>query len=226
MLFALRFADPIARGEVDLTFRRWRRAQVRPGRPYRTAVGRLHVDEVGLVAPQDVTDDDARRAGFASAAALLAEADRHAAPDAELFRVRFHLLAEPDPRTELAESVPDDAERARVAARLDAMDARSGHGPWTWEVLRAIAERPGVRAPDLAASFGRETAPFKTDVRKLKALGLTRSLPVGYELSPRGRAVLDTGPADLTPRAPARSPAGTRAGRGASPGSSGRRSPP
>ena len=25
MLFALRFADPIARGEVDLTFRRWRR---------------------------------------------------------------------------------------------------------------------------------------------------------------------------------------------------------
>jgi hypothetical protein len=25
VLFALRFADPIARGEVDLTFRRWRR---------------------------------------------------------------------------------------------------------------------------------------------------------------------------------------------------------
>jgi hypothetical protein len=34
---------------------------------------------------------------------------------------------------------------------------------------------------------GRETAPFKIDVRKLKALGLTRSFDVGYELSPRGR---------------------------------------
>ena len=72
------------------------------------------------------------------------------------------------------------------------MDARSAHGPWAWATLAAIAERPAVRAPDLAASFGRETAPFKTDVRRIKALGLTHSLPVGYELSPRGRAVLDS----------------------------------
>ena len=34
-------------------------------------------------------------------------------------------------------------------------------------------------------------AAFKRDVRKLKELGLTRSLEVGYELSPRGRAYLD-----------------------------------
>ena len=53
-----------------------------------------------------------------------------------------------------------------------------------------IAERPAVRAGDLAASFGRETAPFKLDVRKLKALGLTLSLTVGYQLSPRGQAYL------------------------------------
>jgi hypothetical protein len=38
---------------------------------------------------------------------------------------------------------------------------------------------------------GRETAPFKLDVRKLKNLGLTISLEVGYELSPRGQAFLD-----------------------------------
>ena len=37
---------------------------------------------------------------------------------------------------------------------------------------------------------GRETAPFKLDVRKLKALGLTRSFAVGYEVSPRGLAYL------------------------------------
>jgi hypothetical protein len=47
-----------------------------------------------------------------------------------------------------------------------------------------------VRAPDLAAVLGRETLPFKRDVRRLKELGLTISLPVGYELSPRGRAYL------------------------------------
>ena len=192
MLFALRFAEPIARGEVDLTFRRWKRAQVRPGRPYRTPVGRLQVDEVDVVSPRDLRDADARRAGFDSVEAMLAEADKHAAPDAELYRIRFHPLDEPDPRSELAASVPDDDDLAAIRRRLDAMDARSAHGPWAWATLAAIAERPAVRAPDLAASFGRETAPFKADVRRLKALGLTHSLPVGYELSPRGRAVLDS----------------------------------
>jgi hypothetical protein len=47
-----------------------------------------------------------------------------------------------------------------------------------------------VRAADLAAAAGRERHPFKTDVRKLKALGLTESLEVGYRLSPRGLALL------------------------------------
>ena len=32
--------------------------------------------------------------------------------------------------------------------------------------------------------------PFKRDVRKLKEMGLTISLLVGYELSPRGEAYL------------------------------------
>ena len=47
-----------------------------------------------------------------------------------------------------------------------------------------------MRAADLAASVGRETQPFKLDVRKLKGLGLTLSLEVGYRLSPRGEAFL------------------------------------
>ena len=47
-----------------------------------------------------------------------------------------------------------------------------------------------MRAEDLAASVGREKPPFKLDVRKLKNLGLTESLPVGYRLSPRGRSYL------------------------------------
>ena len=74
--------------------------------------------------------------------------------------------------------------------RLDRMDAALSSGPWTRQLLRLIAEQPGVRAPDPAASLARETLSFKRDVRKLKELGLTRSLPVGYEISPRGRAYL------------------------------------
>ena len=55
-------------------------------------------------------------------------------------------------------------------------------------MLACIAAEPGRRAPDFAERFGREVQPFKRDVRKLKELGLTISLLVGYKLSPRGEA--------------------------------------
>lgn len=61
-------------------------------------------------------------------------------------------------------------------------------------VLDAIAEGKVDlafrRAPELAARLGRETLSFKTDVRKLKALGLTVSLGVGYRLSHRGEVLM------------------------------------
>ncbi len=59
-----------------------------------------------------------------------------------------------------------------------------------WRTRHAIARSPGVRAADLAPVLGRETQPFKRDVRKLKELGLTTSLEIGYRLSPRGDAYL------------------------------------
>ena len=63
-------------------------------------------------------------------------------------------------------------------------------GPWAIEYLETIARQPGVRAPDLAAGFGMETHAFKLRVRRLKELGLTESLRIGYRLSPRGEAFL------------------------------------
>ena len=107
------------------------------------------------------------------------------------YRIGLHL-AGPDPRVELrARAELGDDELAQVRARLARLDAASARGPWTREVLELIAERPTVRAADLAPLLGRERLPFKRDVRKLKELGLTESLEVGYRLSPRGRAVLD-----------------------------------
>lgn len=190
VLFPKRFWAGIADGSVTVTFRRWQRQQVLPGRPYRTPAGRVQVTAVDVVAEEQVTDADARAAGHASAAALLADLPRR--DGLPLYRVRFHLLDEPDPRAELA---ADDAlspeDRAAIAARLARLDRAAADGPWTTATLTTIAEHPAVRAGDLAATLGRETQPFKLDVRKLKALGLTESLPVGYRLSPRGRAYLD-----------------------------------
>jgi hypothetical protein len=188
MLFPQRFWSGLADGSVELAFRRWRRAGVRVGGTQLTPAGVLAIDAVDVVDVGDITEDDARRAGYRDRSELLAELDRH--PDGTLYRVTFHH-AGADPRLALRQDaeVPDD-ELARIRARLARLDRASRHGPWTETVLRLIAARPAVRAADLAASLGRGTQPFKTDVRKLKHLGLTESLEVGYRLSPRGRTVL------------------------------------
>jgi hypothetical protein len=195
----VRFTKPfwsgIADGSVTVAFRRWRAPTVVAGRPYRTAGGRIEVLAVDVVDPAGVTDADARRAGHRSAAEVREWLDTFtgtAGPGAAVYRVEFRLLDEPDPREVLASSAelsPDDV--AAIGHRLDRLDRASRIGPWTRQTLQLIADRPAVRAPDLARSVGRETQPFKLDVRKLKNLGLTISLPRGYRLSPRGAAYLE-----------------------------------
>lgn len=171
----------IAAGTVTLAFRRWDRPRVRVGGTQRTAIGVVEFTAVEPVAASRLTAADARAAGFPTLVALRTAQTG----DGQLYRITLRL-AGPDPRVELrsrAELTP--GERAEIAARLERLD-RSG--PWTATVLDLIADNPGVRAPDLAAGLGRETLPFKRDVRKLKELGLTESLEVGYRLSPRGES--------------------------------------
>jgi hypothetical protein len=178
----------IAAGEVDTAFRRQRRPTVKAGGNLRTPVGMLAIDAVERIEPDDVTDADARRSGATGRDEVIAFL--LAKPDGDCYRVRLRLLGE-DPRIVLREDdALDEAAVAGLMLRLNRLDAASPNGPWTRAILRLIAERPHVRAPDLAASMGRETQPFKADVRKLKALALTISHSPGYELSPRGRALL------------------------------------
>jgi hypothetical protein len=189
MLFPQGFWAGLEDGSVTLAFRRWRRPGVKAGGTQLTPVGVLAIDAVEPVEVTDIAEGDARQAGYRDRDELLAELARH--PDGTLYRIAFHH-AGADPRVALREDAEvSDDQLAAIRARLGRLDRASSHGPWTEAVLRLIAARPGVRAADLAASLGRETQPFKTDVRKLKALGLTESLAVGYRLSPRGRTVLD-----------------------------------
>jgi hypothetical protein len=189
MLFEQRLWDGLANGSVTVTFRRWRQPRARAGARHRTPAGVLAVDAVTEVDPAAITEDDARAAGFASLAELRRRLDRHG--DGPVYRVDFHH-AGADPREALRRRRQLPAEDlAGLLARLDRLDRAGRDGPWTAATLRLIGDRPGVRAADLAAAAGRARHPFKTDVRKLKELGLTESLEVGYRLSPRGRALLD-----------------------------------
>jgi hypothetical protein len=193
----------IAEGKVDLAFRRWERPRVRAGGTQRTSIGVVGFGGVRIVAPGDITPDDARRAGYHDRDELLAFLDRRAAGD--VYRIELRLVG-PDPRVRLREELPSPAEIVAIGRRLERLDRSSRHGPWTAATLRAIADAPAMRAADLAAMLGRERLPFKLDVRKLKELGLTESLAVGYRLSPRGHAVLEGLSAGGLPRAPRRTP--------------------
>lgn len=187
MLFEKRFWPLIADGSVTMTFRRWRRPQVKAGRPNRTPGGIVHVTTVDIVEPGDITDEEARRSGYPSAAALVA--DLRGDDAVPVYRIAFELATGPDPRGQLAENDDLDADAIRtIDQRLDRLDRASSIGPWTRAALEVIHEHPAVPAGELAAKIGRERAPFKLDVRKLKNLGLTISLERGYKLSPRGDA--------------------------------------
>ena len=173
-------------GAVTLAFRRWRRPTVKPGGTLLTAIGQLRVETVDVVDLSQVREPEALAAGFSSLAALRSELSKR--PDGEVYRIGLSF-AGPDPRVALRDEVPDRAELQRILARLERIDSRSATGPWTQQCLAVINAHPAKLAADLAQRSGMKKAEFKVRVRKLKALGLTQSLDVGYRLSPRGQAV-------------------------------------
>lgn len=189
MLFRREVLEGIAGGRIDRVFRVWAQPRVHAGSTQRTWAGIVVIDSVTAVTAQEITEEDARCSGFDDRAALLTALSK-STKQGGYHRVMLHLGG-PDPRSELAANADLTAqELADLKADLDAIDTRGRRAPWTREVLRLIAEHPGLRAQDLAEHLGRERLPFKADVRRLKALGLTESLETGYRLSPRGKALM------------------------------------
>ncbi len=188
MLLPPKVVAGVVDGSIILAFRRWREQDVKPGAEFRSAGSVIRVEAVELIDPAAITDADAVLAGLKDAA----DVRRRLAPDESWSTYRVTLAyAGPDPRIALRESAELTADDvAAIDARLERLDRASSHGPWTMRTLDLIRQHPQRRAPDLARLEGRETAPFKIDVRKLKGLGLTISHPVGYEISPRGTAYL------------------------------------
>lgn len=188
MIFTAAALEGIRSGAVTLAFRRWDRPRVRAGSTQVTAMGVIAFGAIEEISAADVTDVDAEAAGFPSAETLLAFVDKKAHGPI-LYRIGLRYDGA-DPREALrANAELTEAELEKLRLRLARMDA---NGPWTEATLRLIAERPAVVSTELARALSMERQPFKIRVRRLKELGLTESLEVGYRLSPRGRRVLDT----------------------------------
>ncbi len=173
MLFRPRDLERIAAGTITLAFRRWDRPRVKVGSQQKTAVGVVEFTSCEIV---DTVTRRTTRAppGFASPADV-EERLRKTGP--RLPRRPAAWSAGP------ARGAPRRRRRTRPCSRRLRQVA---HGPIR-HYLQAIAARPGrsLRGPR-GVLRARDGGVLKRDVRKLKELGLTESLDVGYRLSPRG----------------------------------------
>jgi hypothetical protein len=171
VLFEKRLRDGLADGSITVALRRWKRTQVLPGRRYRSPDGLVEVTEVDVV--DEVTPELAAAAGFESVDAAMADLGG----EGPITVVHLHRVDVDDPRDVLS----NDTHIADIEKLQRQVERYLPH-------LELIAAHPGRRAPDLAEMLGMETVDFKRQVRRLKELGLTHSLRVGYRLSPRGEA--------------------------------------
>lgn len=184
MLFSADAWPGIAEGSITVTFRAWTRAQAKVGGNYRVAGMLIEATDVREVEIDEITDEDARRAGATDRAAMLA---RLGSADT-VWRIDFVYRGPDDRIARRNDTSADDI--TTVIARLSRLDR---NGAWTRSTLQLIERYPGVVSTTLARHVNQDRAAFKINVRKLKELGLTESLDIGYRLSPRGEAVLRAG---------------------------------
>jgi hypothetical protein len=180
--------EKIKSGEITTLFRRWSRPGAKAGGSQMTQGGVIGIDSVEVVSENDITEIDAREAGYGTKENLL---DKLSYREDPIYRIRVYFKGE-DPRIALREKnelTPNELEE--VIEKLGKLDAGSKRGPWTQEYLQLIQDMPATYSGLLADTLGLSIPEFKPWVRKLKALGLTESLSPGYKLSPRGEKVLE-----------------------------------
>ncbi|HKR14971.1 MAG TPA: hypothetical protein VJT15_23100 [Pyrinomonadaceae bacterium] len=187
MLLTNKTLEGIVSGKIKLAFRKWKKPTVKTGGRLRTHMGVLAIHSVEHVSEKEVSERDAKLAGYASKADLFQELKKR---DGLLYRISLSL-AGPDERITLRtqhELAGDEWDVLKQ--KLDGLDARSVHGPWVVKFLSVVSKNSGILAATLASSLGLERKWFKDHMRKLKELGLTESLETGYRISPRGETVL------------------------------------
>jgi len=188
MIIKVEILRLIQDGKVTLQFRRWTRPSVKAGTLLKTAIGQVEIKSVDVVQEEDVTEREARAAGYQSRQELLQSLHQYGTGSIFRISVRYHSE---DPRIKLRSTTDIGAVKYdQLISKLHRLDAASKKGPWTKETLLIISNNPHVVSTELAAKLGRERMWLKLNIRKLKNLGLTISHDVGYEISPLGKVVL------------------------------------
>ena len=96
MEFSKELRDDVAAGDITVTFRLWRRPQVKVGGRYRVGRVEIEVDAMDTVTFASISKADVRRAGEIDKEQLRRRA-AHAGPiedETELYRIAFHVTRE------------------------------------------------------------------------------------------------------------------------------------
>jgi hypothetical protein len=91
--FSREIRDQVVAGDITVSFRLWKRAQVRVGGRYTVGLAQIEVDAIDLMPFAHITAADVRRSGEPDLESLRRRA-AHAGPiaaDTLLYRIEFHL---------------------------------------------------------------------------------------------------------------------------------------
>jgi hypothetical protein len=94
MQFSKELRADVAAGDITVTFRLWRRPQVKVGGRYGVGPATIEVDTMELLPFSRISDADVRRAGEPDRESLRARA-AHAGPITDetlLYRIAFHVV--------------------------------------------------------------------------------------------------------------------------------------
>jgi hypothetical protein len=188
MLFKKTHLNGIKKGAITLAFRKWQKPAVKAGTLIHTAIGLVAIKSITPILESDITEVDAINAGFGSKENLLQSFPQNS--NGIIYRMEVCYHSE-DPRINLREQTSlSEQEFSDLLKKLQSLDKHSKKGDWTRQVLLAIKDNPNLHAIGIASLTGFEKEWLKLNIRKLKNLGLSISHTVGYELSPKGKVMI------------------------------------
>jgi hypothetical protein len=188
MLFKQIHLNGIKKGAITLAFRKWQKPSVKADTLIHTSIGLVKIKSITTLLESEITETDAIHAGFGTKEQLLQSFPK--IKDGTLYRIEIGYYSE-DPRISLREQTTLTEEAYHdIIQQLKKLDKFSKQGEWTRKVLFTIRDNPNLHAIGIAKLTGFEKEWLKLNIRKLKNLGLTISHTVGYELSPKGKVII------------------------------------
>ncbi len=184
MLFKQKILQQIVKGNITKAFRVWKKPSVKTGGTLLTSAGLLEIVEVKSILKTTINQNELRDAGISET-----DLEEQLKREGDLYRIIFRYGSE-DPRIKLQnELITTHNDFASLQNKLIKID-NGKFGPWTSTILKLIQQNPETLAQILADEMRVEKIWFKSQVRRLKKLGLTISLGIGYKLSPRSESYL------------------------------------